>query len=228
MLHPLDAIALASLRESVLVKKLAALWCRQYGNSAPTSGADILAWVKEEYGDVLRKGRTKAVGLALGNEVKRQLAVRKRRKEVADRFDHLELPASEDAMTRRLILLHTILGPPRKWIAPRRFGAGAYNIHCINSGLVAGLIPTNIKLRRVVSPTLLVYRQSGDRPRSYWVPGGFRTLSDALVWLIPEKAHRYVKMDGVRVEHDGRHKKVRLTLPDGTIKKFGWRKIGEG
>ncbi len=226
MLSPLDAIALASLREPILVKKLAALWCRQYGNSAPTSGPDILDWIKEEYGDVLRKGREKAVGLALGNEVKRQLAIRRRRKEAKTYCDMLELDI--DDPVRRAFLLTRVLGAPRKWLSPRRMASGAYLENCITSGLVAALIPTNYRLRRLDSPALLVYRQTGDRPRSHWVPGGFRTLSHALIWLIPEKAHRYVKMDGVRVEHDGKHKKVRLTLPDGTIKKFRWRKVGEG
>ena len=226
MLQPLDAIALASLREHVLVRRLAALWCRTYGNSAPTSGPDILNWVKEEYGDVLRKGREKAVGLALGNEVKRQLAIRKRRKEAATYIDMLELHF--DDPVRRAFLLTEILGAPRRWLAPRRMASGAYLNNVVTSGLVAALIPTNIRLRRIDQPAVLVYRQLGDKPRSHWVPGGFRTLSDALIWLIPKKAHQYIKMEGVRVEHDGKHKKVRLTLPDGTIKKFAWRKIGEG
>lgn len=226
MLQPLDAIALAALRESVLVKRLAAIWCRHYGNSAPTTGGDVLAWAKSEYGNVLRKGRAQAVGLSLGNEVKRQLAKRRRRKEAAAFTDMLTLAL--DDPVRRAALLTRILGSPRRWVAPRRMAHGAYLSNCINSGLVAALIPTNITLRRINRPAVLVYRQTGDRTRSYWVPGGFRTLSDALIWLIPKKAHRYLKMDGVRVEHDGKHKKVRLTLPDGTIKKFAWRKIGEG
>ena len=227
MLHPLDAIALASLDEGVLVKKLAALWCRHWGNSAPTSGPDILDWVREDYGDLLKKGRDRAIGLALGAEVKRQLAVRKRRKEALEATaDVLRYDLNSEIRNRDL--LDRVLGAPRKWISQMRTAPGAYANYCITSGLVAALIPTTFRLRALRAPALMVYRQPGDRARSYLVPGGLTTLTDVLIWLIPEKAHRYVKTPGVRVEHDGKRKKVRLILPDGSIKKMGWRKVREG
>ena len=225
MLHPLDAIALASMPEKVLVKKLAALWCRHYGNSAPTSGPDILVWVREDYGDVLKKGRERAMGLALGSEVKQQLAVRKRRKQRLAKQDPLELPIADGA--RQRILLETILGAPRKWMSPIRTAPGAYTNYCINSGLVAAIIPTTIRLRAFRGPSLLVYRQRGDRVRSYWIPGDFATLADVLVWLIPEKLHHPLKTGQVKVEHDGKRKKVRATFADGSVKLFAWRKVRE-
>jgi hypothetical protein len=226
MLHPLDALALASLDEGVLVKKLAALWCQHYGNSAPTSGADILDWVREDYGDILKKGRDRALGLALGAEVKRQLAVRKRRKESQAGQDILELPITDGA--RQRALLERVLGAPRKWVSKLRTAPGAYSNYCITSGLVAALIPTNFRLRALRAPSLLVYRQPGDRARSYLVPGGLTTLSDVLVWLIPEKLHHAIKLGQVRVEHDGRTKKVRATYADGSVKLFSWRKVRNG
>lgn len=226
MLHPLEALALASLREPVLVKKLAAVWITYFGNSAPTSGQDILDWVREEFGDVLKKGKERAIRLALGNEVKRQLAIRKRRKKARAGVDVLELSIRDGA--RQRALLEHVLGAPRKWVSPSRTAPGAYSQYVITSGIVAALIPTNIRLRALKAPSLLVYRQPSDRARSHLIPGTVSTLTMALVWLIPEKAHRLIRQAGVRVEHDGKHKQVKVIYPEGHIKRFAWRKVREG
>jgi len=223
MLHPLEALALASLDEGVLVKKLAALWCSHYGNAAPTSGADILQWVKEDFGEVVKKGREKAVRLALGSEVKRQVAIRKRRRQRTAGEDLLELKPRDGKRIKAL--LDSILGQPRKWVSPLRTGTGAYAQSCFTSGLVAALIPTTIRLRALKSPSLLVYRQPGDRARSYWVPGDIPRIDNVLLWLIPQKLHQSIKKGLVRVEHDGRHKKARAIGVDGSVSLVSWRKV---
>jgi hypothetical protein len=222
----LEALALASLDHQILIKRLASVWCRFYGNSAPTSGQDILDWVREEFGDVVRKGQEKAIRLALNGEVKRQLAIRRRRKQSRAAEDVLELEVRDGR--RQRALLESILGAPRKWVSPLRTAPGVYTQYGIYSGLVAAIIPTNIRLRTLKSPSLLIYRQPGDHARSHWIPGTITTLTAAIVWLIPNKAHPLIKMDGVRVQHDGRYKKLRITLPDGNIKSFKWRRLREG
>src|ERR1041385_526461 len=108
MLQPLEALALASLRDPILVKKRAAVWISYYGNSSPTSGQDILDWVREEFGDVILRGKERAIRLALGNEVKRQLAIRKRRKKDRAGVDVLTLPVTDGA--RQRALLDRVLG----------------------------------------------------------------------------------------------------------------------
>jgi hypothetical protein len=225
MLHPLEALALASLPEPILVKKLAALWCSHYGNSAPTSGADILQWVLEDFGEVVKKSREKAIRLALGQEVKRQVAIRKRRAARKAGEDILELDPRDGKRLKSL--LDSILGAPRKWVSPLRTGTGAYAQFCITSGLVAALIPTTIRLRALKAPSLLVYRQPGDRARSYWVPGNISRIDNVLLWLIPQRLHQPIKQGLVRVEHDGRHKKVRAISTDGSVKLVSWRKLRE-
>jgi len=205
----------------VLVKKLAALWCQQFGNTAP-SGGDVLAWVKDEFGPVAPKGRQKAVSYALGSEVKRQLAVRKRRKESRRGQDPLELEIGDGH--RQRLLLEGILGAPRKWVSPLRTGTGAYHQYTITSGLVAAIIPTTIKLRAMKAPSLLVYRQPGDTARSYWVPNDL-DIAGCLVWLLPDRVQQEVKTGRARAELDGRLKKVRCISTDGTVTMFPWRKL---
>jgi hypothetical protein len=222
MLHPLDAIALACLSERILVKKLAAIWCRNYG-AVPIAGEDILSWVREEYGSVLKKGQDRTIKLALESEVKHQLAIRKRRQQQLCGVDILECELN--GYERNQYLLEQVLGAPRKWLSPKRTAPGAYARYCINSGLVAAIIPTMFKLRNFKGQSLLVYRQSGDRARSYWVPNNLATLDAVFVWLIPEKLHQLMKTGQVRVEHDGRGKKVRAMFPDGSVKLFSWRKV---
>jgi len=223
MLHPLDGLALAGLPEDILVKKLAAIWCARFGNSAPTSGGDILTWVREEYGPVAPKGRTRAVSHALGSEVKRQLAIRRRRKKTRAVIDVLELDIDDGR--RRMVLLEVGLGAPRKWVSPLRTGTGAYTQNIITSGLMAAIIPTTIRLRGLKSPSLLVYRQPSDVARSVWVPNNL-DIAGCLVWLMPERVQQAVKT-GARAEHDGRLKKIRCFYTDGTVKLYPWRKIKE-
>lgn len=225
MVQPLDALALATLSEPILVKKLAALWIKSYGNSAPTSGDDIYAWLVEEYGPVTKKSRERAVKLALGREVKQQLAIRKRRRRARPPKDELSLPIKSEGRQRAIV--ERMLGAPRKWVSPLRTGPAPYEQFCITSGLAAALIHTNFKTRGLDYPTLLVYRQAGDIPRSHWVPGSLRTLADVLLWLIPKDAHHAITKGGARVEHDGRRKKAIVSYLDGTIKTFAWRKIKE-
>jgi hypothetical protein len=221
MVHPLEGLALAGLSELVLVKKLAALWCRHFGNTAP-SGGDVLAWIKEEYGPVAPKGRARAVSFALGSEVKRQLAVRKRRKEARAPKDILELEMGDGWRQRKL--LEGILGQPRKWVSPLRTSAGAYTQYTITSGLVAAIIPTSIILRAIRAPSLLVYRQPGDTARSYWVPNDL-DIAGCLVWLMPDRVQQDIKAGRAWAAHDGRLKRVRCTYTDGTVKTYPWRKL---
>lgn len=225
MVQPLDALALAVLPEPVLIKKLASLWCQHYGNSAPTSGGDIYDWAVEEYGPIVKKPRERAIKLALGTEVKAQLAARKRRRQQKAAKDPLSFPIKSEQ--RRLAIVERMLGAPRRWVGVARTAPAPYSQYCITSGLVAALIHTNFKTRGLDCPTLLVYRQPGDIARSYWVPGSLTTLSDVLLWLIPKEAHQAVRAPGGRVEHDGRRKKARVFFPDGTVKTYAWRKLKE-
>lgn len=222
----LEALALASLDTHVLIKRLASIWCQHYGNSSPTSGQDILDWVREEFGEVVKKSQERPLRLALTNEVKRQLAVRARRRKRRRGQDVLELDIHDGARTHAL--LEQVLGAPRKWVSSNRTAPGAYAKYCISSGLVAAIIPTTFQLRTLKAPSLLIYRQPGDRARSHWIPGSISSLTMALVWLIPEQAHHLIDREGVRVEHDGKHKKVKVIQPDGHIKSFAWRKVREG
>lgn len=221
MVQPLEGLALAGLPEDVLIKKLAALWCLHFGNSSP-SGGDVIAWVKEEFGPVAPKGRQKAIGRALGTEVKRQLAIRKRRREARRGQDPLELAIGNGIRQRKL--LDSVLGPPRRWVSPLRTSPGAYSHYTVTGGLVAAIIPTNIRIRSIKSPSLLVYRQPGDTARSYWVPNGL-DIAGCLVWLMPDRVQQDVKIGRARAEHDGRLKKVRCVYTDSTVKVFPWRKL---
>lgn len=91
-----------------------------------------------------------------------------------------------------------------------------------HSGLVAGLIPVKMQLRRISDPSLLVYRQGWAAPGTAFVPGNITTVDDAFYWLIPPGVREFVELPGVRVEHDGEEQAVRLTTPWG-VKTLPWR-----
>jgi hypothetical protein len=92
------------------------------------------------------------------------------------------------------------------------------------SGLVAGLIPVQMRLRRISNPTLLVYRQGWREPACYWVPGHITQVAEAFLWVVPEEALEFLQLEGTRVEHDGEAQAVRLITPFGT-KILPWRTL---
>lgn len=91
-----------------------------------------------------------------------------------------------------------------------------------HSGLVAGLVPVKMRLRRINDPCLLVYRQGWQAPGTVFVPQNITTVQDAFWWLIPDGARDFLGLPGVGVEHDGEEQAVRLTTPWGT-KTLPWR-----
>jgi hypothetical protein len=92
------------------------------------------------------------------------------------------------------------------------------------SGLVAGLVPIKMRLRRIVDPNLLVYRRGSSEPQSRFVPNYITTVADAFIWLIPDGAVEFLSLPGVRVEHDGEKQAVHLVTPWGT-KLLPWKEL---
>ena len=92
------------------------------------------------------------------------------------------------------------------------------------SGLVSGLIPVKMRLKRITDPNLLVYRQAWGDPQTRFVPSHITTVRDAFYWLIPTAAREFLSIPGVEVEHDGVEQAIRLTTPWGT-KVLPWREL---
>lgn len=220
----LDALALATLEEPALIRRVAAIWCRQE-NRAPYSRAEVAKWVKREFGPVLNAKRREALAKALADECRRQLRVRRRRaKRAAESVDPCDTPVGSELRIAKL--LHSRLGPARRWVSQNRMlqpdSACSYIDADFHSGLVAGLIPVKMSLRRISDPNLLVYRQGWAAPQTVFVPGHITTVEDAFFWLVPPGAQDFMRLPGVRVEHDGEEQAVRLTTPWGS-KTLPWR-----
>jgi hypothetical protein len=81
-----------------------------------------------------------------------------------------------------------------------------------------------MRLRRIVDPNLLVYRQGQREPRTRFVPFHITTVADAFYWLIPDEAKEFLNLAGSRVEHHGEDQAVHLVTPWGT-KVLPWRDL---
>lgn len=227
----LDALGLALLDERALVPRLAAIWCREFQGRAPHSKTEIIRWVKREYGPIIDAAQRDRIALRLIDAAKQQLRLRARRRK-SGASDVLLTPAGSDERVGRL--LQSRLGTATAWVRrqtlvknPQPWGDGK-ECHYISagfySGLVAGLIPIQMSLRRIINPCLLVYRRGFDQPQSYWVPGTVTSVADAFIWVIPTEAHEFLELEGTRVEHDGREQAVRLYTRFGS-KTLPWRAL---
>ena len=227
MIKALDALALVSLPDEVLLQRIAALWCRAFKNRCPYSWDEMAKWVWSEFGPVLDPEQEEKLARKLLDETKRQIRLRARR------FDRRQLTdpltQSEGRSARLGRLLQSRLGPARAWVDSRRI-LKAHTSECFYidgatfSGIVAGLIPIAMSLRRILNPTLLVYRQGSHPARSWWVPGHITTVSDAFIWVIPTEAAEFLSLPGTRVEHDGEEQECRLITQFGT-KSLPWREL---
>ncbi|HUW15027.1 MAG TPA: hypothetical protein VM537_35240 [Anaerolineae bacterium] len=222
----LDAIVLACLPEVALVQRVAALWCRAFKGRYPETRDEVTNWVEEEFGPVIDPDRKAMIARELIDEVKRQLRIRKLRSDRDRLIDPLTTPLGGDS--RLGSLLNSRLGPARLWVSQYRLrelaAFCAYIDGAVYSGLVAGLIPVQMRLRRFLNPCLLVYRQGFSDPQSYWVPGHITTVADAFIWVIPPEAADFLQLEGTRVEHIGEDQAVRLFTPFGS-KVLPWRSL---
>jgi hypothetical protein len=223
----LDALVLASMQEGAQIQRIAALWCRAFKNRYPASKVEVVAWVKSEFGPVIEQARREQIALKLIEEVKRQIRLRTRRTRMRAGEDHLTKPLGHPARIGRL--LEGRLGPAHVWVGRQRLYNGDLSqCHYIDSGLysglIAGLIPVQMRLRRICNPSLLVYRQGQNPAQSYWLPNHITTVSDAFIWVIPLEAAEFLQLEGSRVEHDGEAQAVRLITQFGT-KTLPWRTL---
>ena len=230
-IRTLDALVLASLSEHAQIQRIAALWCHAFKDRYPGSKGEVVDWVKQEFGPVIEQERTEQIALRLIEEVKRQIRLRTRRKRLRKPQDPLE--AELGSPLRLGKLLNSRLGPARLWIGQQRIFK-AYNGWTADqsiyidagfySGLIAGLIPVQMRLRRISNPNLLVYRQGQKAAQSYWVPGHITTVADAFIWVIPPEAAEFLELEGSRVEHDGEAQAIRLHTQFGS-KTLPWRAL---
>ncbi len=222
----LDALALASLEEPALIKRVASMWCRKE-NRIPYNRSEIARWVRQEFGPVIDAERRELLSKELADEAKRQLRIRRRRaKLLVESTDPCSTPVGSDL--RVGMLLNSRLGPARRWVGQCRMMTPEANCSYIDadfySGLVAGLVPVKMRLRRVADPNLLVYRQGFDEARTVFVPNHITTVADAFLWLIPPEAHEFLRLPSVQIEHDGVEQAIRLTTPWG-VKSLPWRGV---
>lgn len=220
----LDALALASMESPAQLPRIAALWCTAHQNRIPYNRDEIRKWVKSEFGQVLDKEHEEKLARELVNEVKRQVRCRARRVERAKEVDPCTTPAG--SAIRLGGLLQSRLGPARRWAQRQRIPSTGCNYidGGFYSGLVAGLIPVEIRLRSVVNPNLLVYRFRWEEPRTRFVANHITTVADAFIWLIPPEAADFLQLEGTRVEHDGDAQTVRLITQFGE-KVLPWRSL---
>jgi len=221
----LDALALASMEGPAQIQRLAALWCRAHQNRTPYNSVEIGKWVKREFGPLLGADKAERIAKKLLIEAKRQARVRslRARRGVVDPFT-----TSAGSNVRMAALLHSRLGPARRWANKRQIAGGESSCHYIDfglySGLIAGLIPLTMRLRRISNPNLLVYRYRQEEPRTRFVATHITTVADAFIWLIPPEAAEFLQLPGTRVEHDGESQTVRLFTQFGN-KILPWRSL---
>jgi len=221
----LDALALASMEKSAQLQRIAALWCRAENNRTPYNSSEIRKWVKREFGPLFDEDNATRISRDLLDETKRQARLRERRVKRRSVADPCETPAGSALRLGRL--LQARLGPARRWVKQSRatidFGAH-YMDGDLYSGLVAGLIPVQIKLRSISNPNLLVYRYRWGETRTRFVATHITTVADAFIWLIPPEAAEFLQLPGTRVEHDGDAQTVRLDTQFGS-KVLPWRTL---
>ena len=228
--QPLDALALAPLPKKAKIARIAALWRDTQDERTPYSSAEIEKWISQEFGPVLgNKDASKKLSRKIYDEVKYQIRLRQQRNKISKEKDPLSITLGDPERTG--YLLHSSLGPARRWVGQSRLNrAGRLVDSCsyidfgIYSGLIAGLIAVQLRLRRVSNPCLLVYRYKGLLPKTRWVPGHISKISDAFDWLIPEEAKEFTSLEGTRVEHDSESQSIRLITQFG-IKILPWREL---
>lgn len=219
----LDALALASMEKPAQIQRIAAMWCRAHQNRPPYNKTEVSKWVRSQFGPLLDEDKRERIARAILDETKRQGRIRTRRAELARVVDPCTTPAGSDVRLARL--LHSRLGPARRWTKPQRsVNGGNYIDGDVYSGLVAGLIPIMMRLRSIVNPNLLVYRFRWEETHTRFVANHITTVADAFIWLIPPEAAEFLQLPGTRVEHDGEAQTVRLTTQFGT-KVLPWRDL---
>ena len=228
MVKTLDALALAACDIPTRVQRIAALWCRAFNDRFPESASEMAIWVKQEFGPVLDPEFRDQLPKLLLEETRRQIRIRKRRKKNNNGQDPLTHPGGSNA--RLGALLNSRLGPARAWVSQQKIlryshDSESYYIDgAVYSGLVAGLIPVALRTRRIVNPSLLIYRHGFREPHTRWVPGHITTVANAFIWLIPPEVGEFLQLPESRVEHDGEAESVRLITQFGT-KTIPWREL---
>jgi len=220
----LDALALASMEKPAQLQRIAALWCRGESRT-PYNSNEVRKWVNREFGALFDEGEVTRRSRELLDEIKKQSRLRERRAKRRSVVDPCTTPAG--SQIRLVRLLQARLGPARRWVKQSRaaidFGAH-YMDGDLYSGLVAGLIPVQIKLRSISNPNLLVYRYRWGETRTAFVATHITTVADAFIWLIPPEAAEFLQLPGTRVEHDGDAQTVRLDTQFGS-KILPWRTL---
>jgi hypothetical protein len=224
----LDALALAGMGERSQLARIAALWCRAHQDRPPYNREEIGKWVKQEFGPVLGSDRRDRLCRDLADETRRQIRLRKlRAKRNREIIDPALTPAGSSVRVGKL--LQSRLGPARRWAGSKLITGDEHCwCHYIDggtfSGLVAGLIPIEMRTRGVINPNLLVYRYRWDEPMTRYVPSHITTVTDAFVWLIPPEAAEFLQLPDSRVEHDGEAQTVTLITQFGS-KVLPWRSL---
>jgi len=227
VIKTLDALALAGMEDRAQLQRIAALWCRAQQNRAPYNRSEIGKWVKQEFGPLLAADRQERLTKELVDECKRQIRLRLRRADRDRVVDPADTPAGSNVRIGKL--LQSRLGPARRW-AGSKLVSGDKDCWChyidggVYSGLVAGLIPVEMRLRGISNPNLLVYRYRWDEPCTRYVPGHITTVTDAFIWLIPPEAAEFLQLPESRVEHNGEDQTVTLITQFGT-KVLPWRTL---
>jgi len=219
----LDALVLAALPEPAQIGRIAALWCREFNNRAPYNSTELDKWVSREFGPVLNQTKIARLSRDLLDETKRQSRLRLRRIDRALQIDPLTTPTGSDVRLGHLV--KSRLGSAQRWT--RRFKAKGETMYMdggVHSGLVAGLVPLLMRLRRISNPNLLVYRYRWSEPCTRFVPNYITTVADAFIWLIPPDAAEFLRLPGSRVEHDGVAQTVRLVTQFGE-RTLPWRSL---
>lgn len=228
--RPLDALSIAPLPKKAKIARIAALWRNAQEERTPYAGSEVEKWIYQEFGPVLgNKTASGKLSRKIYEEVKYQIRLRQQRNKSIKEKDPLTLPLGDPERVGHL--LHSKLGPARRWVGQNRLNrtgrivdSCAYVDFGIYSGLVAGLIAVQLRLRRVANPCLLVYRYKGGAPKTRWIPGHISKISDAFDWLIPEEAKEFLSLEGSRVEHDSEGQSIRLITQFG-VKILPWREL---
>lgn len=221
----LDALALASLDELALLKRIGAIWCRAHNNRCPNSRNEISCWIRGNFGPIIPYAHRDWFIVELIDEVNRQIKTRVRRRRRAEQIDPLNWPNRHPIRINRL--LASRLGPARLWVSQTRAVVPEhveYTDGWAHSGLVFGLVPVAMQLRRVSDPRLLIYRHQYNETKVRWVPTHINTVSSAIQWLVPADAADFLQLPDTQVKHDWENQTVQLITMFGT-KVLPWREL---
>lgn len=226
-MQTLDAMALATLDEGVLIPKLAARFRREFNHlddpdeSLTVDTANF--WVNRNFGPLFTPGEEARLGWALVSEIKLQSMISKRRQKARElEGDELGSRRTLPLWGRRARLVKEILGPADRHLSPKlnaKRGMG-YADHRISKGLVLALITGNELTKE---RDLLVFRAPGSRRVQTWWVGNCLGLDRALDWLItPAVSALHDK--GCRVEREWHKTRWRISYPNGRVVYLPWRK----